>query len=365
MVSRSHPFDIHHVIFDWSGTLCDDHILSHRATHQTLKHFSGRGIELSQYKRSFRLPVGAFYRSRGVRACVAEVERFYFDSFGRLHTAAALKEGAVELLRGLSRQGITASILSTVRQDLLEQALKRYGIARSVIQVTGSVYDKRKTIGIYLRRLRIPAARTLYLGDMSHDVAAANAAGVVSACVLNGYDPVEQLLRNKPRLVFPDLRAVGAFFKSLAHPWLPPCRAPARPLATVGALVFNAQREVFLVLTPKWGYTYGIPGGKIDKGEKARAAVIRELSEETGMRIRPGPIFLVQDCCDSQEFYLPGAHMLLLNYLATTRSRCFVLNEEAICGLWLKPHAALNLKLNKPTRVLLREYLKRRPCPSI
>jgi ADP-ribose pyrophosphatase YjhB (NUDIX family) len=133
-----------------------------------------------------------------------------------------------------------------------------------------------------------------------------------------------------------------------------------RPIVTVGALVFNTCGEALFVLTHKWKNTYGIPGGKIEHGEEAWTAVIRELKEETGLRIKPSKVFLVQDCIDSREFYKANCHFILINYLATTKTKVVKLNDEAQSYLWMKPKEALKLKLNQPTRILVEAYLARR-----
>lgn len=137
------------------------------------------------------------------------------------------------------------------------------------------------------------------------------------------------------------------------------------PIPTVGALVFNPKGECLLVLTHKWGFTYGIPGGKIKKGEKAVDALVREFREETSLKIKPGQLIMVQDCINSTEFYIPGSHFLLMNYLATSRSSRVRLNDEALSYLWIKPWEALALPLNRPTRLLIKEFLSRPKSRSV
>lgn len=50
--------------------------------------------------------------------------------------------------------------------------------------------------------------------------------------------------------------------------------------------VFVWDKDVFLVLLRKKDRYWGIPGGKVDVGESAPEAVIRELWEETGIVAR-------------------------------------------------------------------------------
>lgn len=349
---------IRHVVFDWSGTLYDDHVPSFAATRKTVKEFSGKLISYAEYKKHFVIPVDKFYRRYDKRTPIAEIDRFYFESFANHIAEGRLFTGVLEALETLKRHGIAVSMFSTVRQDLLEGMCAKLGIARYFKLVRGSVFDKRKEFRFHLKELGAKASEVLFVGDMVHDVEAANANGVFSGCVGNGYHSLTQLLVARPRFVWTEQRDWAPFFARLFSP-LEAKEAKPVPVATVGALVLDLKGRVLLVLTHKWGLSYGIPGGKIDKGENAREAVIRELREETGLRIQPGELFLCQDCIDSDEFYVPGSHFLLLNYVAKLkRPQTVTLNDEAVSYLWIDPHEALKLHLNLPTRVLIEAYLK-------
>ena len=50
-----------------------------------------------------------------------------------------------------------------------------------------------------------------------------------------------------------------------------------RPVATVGALIEDDSGRFLMVRTHKWGHRWGIPGGKIERGEEAEAALRREI----------------------------------------------------------------------------------------
>jgi ADP-ribose pyrophosphatase YjhB (NUDIX family) len=175
--------------------------------------------------------------------------------------------------------------------------------------------------------------------------------------VLAGYHDEARLLAARPRFVWREQADWVPFFAPRAAG---PKRTPRdHPVATVGALISNPEGKILLVLTHKWSHTYGIPGGKIEKGEDSVAALRREIREETGLAITDVEFVLVQDCIDSREFYVPKSHFLLFNYAARTKSTKVRLNGEALSYLWIDPREALSLHLNEPTRTLIEAVLGR------
>ncbi|MEZ5385666.1 MAG: NUDIX domain-containing protein, partial [Prosthecobacter sp.] len=132
------------------------------------------------------------------------------------------------------------------------------------------------------------------------------------------------------------------------------------PVSTVGALILNSRSELLLIRTHKWSHRWGIPGGKIKRGETCGEALVREIEEETALAIRDIEFVMVQDCIEPPEFQR-SAHFLLLNYVA----RCadenprVVLNEEAQSFQWQPLDEALRMDLNIPTRILIEECVHR------
>jgi len=352
-----------HVIFDWSGTLYDDQTPSFLATRQTILDLGGRRIARADYDRDFSLPALGFYRRHGVTEPGAAIDRHYFAAFERVIERGRLFPGVREALESLARQSVPTSLFSTLRQDLLEAACDACGIRGLVGQIHGSVPNKVRGMPDHLKQIgRRPKADVLFIGDTDHDIEAAKRHGLTSGCVLSGYHGASRLFAAGPRFVWRDQADWLPFFTP--RPAQPQRVSRDYPVATVGALISNPEGRVLLVLTHKWSHTYGIPGGKIEKGEDAAAALRREIREETGLAISDVEFVLVQDCIDSREFYVPQSHFLLFNYTARTRSTKARLNGEALSYLWVEPREALSLHLNEPTRTLIEAVLARDPAPS-
>ncbi len=358
---------IKNIIFDWSGTLSDDFALSFKSTMATLKAFGGPKLTLKQYREQFTLPVRDFYGRHLKGATVQEIDRFYFEHFTSVMRQAHLYAGVKEALKECTRQKLNLFIFSTVRQDLLEEALVREGIAPFFVgasrrlaqkqrRVKGSVMDKSVEFKSFLKANNLKPDQTLYIGDMEHDIEAARAYGLHAGVFLNGYHASERLLKHAPDFVWNDQKG---FASSIKH--LHPVKKKGKPfaLATVGALIFN-QGKVLLIQTHKWGHTFGIPGGKVKYGESMVQALKREISEETGLAISNIRDALTMDSVFSKEFYSKKSHFLLVNFLADASSQNVRLNDEAQSFIWVEPQLALKMNLNEPTRELIKFYLRSR-----
>jgi 8-oxo-dGTP diphosphatase len=86
---------------------------------------------------------------------------------------------------------------------------------------------------------------------------------------------------------------------------------PEGPTAGAGAIVWRGD-EVLLIRrgkAPRLG-EWSIPGGRIEHGETAEAAAIREVLEETGCTIA------VVGLCDVVDAIGEGRHMVLVDFTA-------------------------------------------------
>lgn len=64
--------------------------------------------------------------------------------------------------------------------------------------------------------------------------------------------------------------------------------APSNDVLAAGAVAFRPGRRVLLVHRPKYD-DWSFPKGKLERGEHATVAAVREVAEETGLHVRLGP----------------------------------------------------------------------------
>ena len=361
---------IRNIIFDWSGTLVDDLPAVLKASNFVLTQSGKAEMSLAEFRAEFALPFTTFYDRHTPDVPMPQLEAWFHSSFKNVQDSVCELPHAREFLEFCRAKKFRTFLLSTVHGDYFRTQCGVTGFGAFLDKPYTDVWDKREKIHEILRENNLKPDETLFIGDMEHDIATARHGGIHSCAVLTGYNTLEQLRAAQPDLIVEHLGELKrVLLKNHFH--LQPVEPLADvepPLATVGALVFNADRsEVLMIRTHKWSGKWGIPGGKIKRGEKSEAALRREIKEETALNIADIEFVLVQDCISSKEFYR-DAHFVLLNYTcrATAKNPRVVLNEEAREFKWLPLAAAQKLPLNKPTKILLEAVCRasRRRAPA-
>jgi phosphoglycolate phosphatase len=337
------------LIFDWSGTLVDDLGPVIEATNAVLAKYQITALDREGFRRAFRLPYREFYAEQLPGIPLEELEAHFRPAFDAAVTPITVLPHAREKLEWCTALGIRAFVLTSMDTLAFERQMDDFGLRHHFEATYSGVLDKREIIHHILATHGLIPAETAFVGDMTHDVETARHGGISSIAVLTGYNHAEILATARPDLTVPDLGVLRTLLDRR--------RGVSRPIATVGALIHDGDGHLLMVRTHKWGHRWGIPGGKIERGESSTAALEREILEETGLTLRDVEFALVQDCIDSPEFMRPE-HFLLLNYVARATTTIVTLNEEAEEFLWLTPADALLLNLNQPTRFLIVEVLK-------
>jgi len=98
---------------------------------------------------------------------------------------------------------------------------------------------------------------------------------------------------------------------------------PERPVAGVGAVVFDAAGRVLLVkrrhapLKGEWS----LPGGAVELGETLATAVAREVLEETSLVVDVGPVVEVIDRVHHHPDGRVEYHYIVIDYVCRVNDR--------------------------------------------
>jgi phosphoglycolate phosphatase-like HAD superfamily hydrolase/ADP-ribose pyrophosphatase YjhB (NUDIX family) len=358
------PSVIRNIIFDWSGTLVDDLPAVLKASNFVLTQSGKPAMSLEQFRAEFQLPFTSFYDRHTPDVPMAQLEEWFHKEFRQSQNSVIELPHAREFLEFCRAHRFRTFLLSTVHGDHFKTQCRGNGFDAFIDRPYTDVWDKREKIHEILRENDLRPDETLFIGDMEHDVATAKHGGIHSCAVLTGYNTLEQLRAAEPDMIVEHLAELRAVLVKNNFNLQPPENQPDPlqiPLATVGALIFNARNEALMIRTHKWSNKWGIPGGKIKWGETSEAALRREIKEETDLVVKDIQFVLVQDCICSKEFY-KDAHFVLLNYTARAiaKNPRVTLNDEGREFRWLPLLAAKKLKLNRPTKILIEAVIKHR-----
>lgn len=125
-----------------------------------------------------------------------------------------------------------------------------------------------------------------------------------------------------------------------------------KPQPAVGTICLRGE-DVLLIRrgTKPLAGDWSIPGGRIEFGERAEAAALRELVEETGVTARlVGLVDVVDAIFTSRTTGAIARHYLLFDYAAVWVSGEPVAGDDADHAEWISPPRLAQLALWDETR---------------
>jgi len=113
---------------------------------------------------------------------------------------------------------------------------------------------------------------------------------------------------------------------------------PARPFLAVSAAIVREGK--FLLVRrarPPASGLYSLPGGVVEAGETLKQALVREIAEETGMRIEPVALAGFRETIARDGERRVERHFVILCFAARWLAGEPVLNEELSEARWIAP----------------------------
>jgi len=176
---------VKYILWDWNGTLYDDTQAALDTLNEMLRRRGNAPIAMDFYRDHFAFPVRPFYEHIGVSIenedwdeLAREYHRIYAEQPKKLNVQA------IAALERVKAAGIRQSIISALRQDLLDEVTAECGVAPYMECVYGvDNLDGASKLDRALELLtRIDSTDAVIIGDALHDKEVADALKV--KCVL-------------------------------------------------------------------------------------------------------------------------------------------------------------------------------------
>lgn len=196
---------IHHVIWDFNGTLLDDVGCCLGALSTLLAERALPALTTERYREEFGFPVRDFYVGLGFdfeREDFDALSRAFIDRYMARIGEARVYDGAHRVLAFVAERALTQSVLSAMEQTMLGELLTRYALREPMRHVRG-LSDLRATSKVELGRallaeLDVAPEAVVVIGDTLHDHETAAALGCRSVLVTQGHQTrarIERALR--------------------------------------------------------------------------------------------------------------------------------------------------------------------------
>jgi 8-oxo-dGTP diphosphatase len=132
-------------------------------------------------------------------------------------------------------------------------------------------------------------------------------------------------------------------------------RYPQRPILGVGALIFDDDRILLIERgrEPLKGF-WSLPGGAVETGERLEDAVVREVFEETGLRVTAREIALIFERIIRDEQGTAEYHYLLIDYFCNVLGGDLCAGDDSNCARWFPLSEIERLPMTEGTLDVIR-----------
>ncbi len=190
-----------HIIWDWNGTIINDAHISFSIFNELANTHKLSTISFDEFRAQFGFPVIDFYKARGFdfqKLDFREIGRIFIERYHQLLPESPLYPDIKEIISKLKDLGLSHSVLSAHRDDMLKQSAQRCGLSEYFCVIDGltDYYANSKTeLGrAHIKKIDCPLSQIIMVGDTLHDKDTADAMGVDCALIACGYCSKERLL---------------------------------------------------------------------------------------------------------------------------------------------------------------------------
>ena len=134
---------------------------------------------------------------------------------------------------------------------------------------------------------------------------------------------------------------------------------PSHPVVGVGAVVVRDGRALIIrrAHEPRKG-EWSLPGGHLDLGESLIDAVRREVKEETGLEVHPGPIIETFDRVHRDPDGRVRFHFVIVDFVCEAPSGEAVAGSDAEAVAWVTARELDGYGVNAHAAAVIRKGLE-------
>lgn len=206
------------IIFDWSGTLCDDFELTYACNNFVHTKLGNAPMPRAEYAAAFELPITAYTAKLypGIpQRRIADLYDLACRRFDAMNERVEPIDHARYIVMRLRLAGYKLFVFSAAAKPALVRQARALQLDRHFRHMTGGVSDKVAQLPEFMQHHGLNPAETLYLGDTAHDIHAGLAAGCWTAGILTGYGTEEQLTAAAPHAMLPDLEHLPLLLENI------------------------------------------------------------------------------------------------------------------------------------------------------
>ena len=206
------------LIFDWSGTLCDDMALTIEATNYVLAQYDRAPLDRAAFRAEFQLPYPDYYATKIPEARLEDLENYYRKAFAASQVGVTIIPHAREFVQWCRSRGIRCFILTSMDPKAFLEQATLLGMYDYFEHIHSGIHNKEHYIATLMQQHGLKPEETAFIGDMQHDIRAAHCAGITGIGVLTGYNNPTQLAEAAPELTVPNLAALRKLMATAPAP---------------------------------------------------------------------------------------------------------------------------------------------------
>ena len=189
-----------HIVWDWNGTLVNDHDVVVDSVNAVMRAFDREPITTDDYRAHYRRPIRHLYEHFLESTVDDELwRRINTEFIAHYQSELAnipLAPGAADALAHCAERGHTQSLLSMFRSDLLMKEVDRFGIGDWFQRIDGNNgaadAPKSNSLAQHLADLKIRPHDAALIADTEDDAFAAQHVGA-RVVLVSGTQHLERL----------------------------------------------------------------------------------------------------------------------------------------------------------------------------